>query len=1139
MTTEHAHEPASAERTPAQLIRDAMDKLIDNMLTNQPVYGPIFGVKTDQSDIFHESKATIKKTEELNKSLLEQLSAIDASSLTTHERDELNAVLGEIRADTVFWGTYRMHIPCDHMGGAFVSLDDELEAYHAVSTAEDAENLKKRLLRCPERFAEVVERFREGVAKGITLPAESIGLMLNKIGSFVVENPAESVFHKSFKDKIVAVGLPEDFLLDTIRESVVPAYKAVKEFLETEYKPHARANAGIFGLPDYERVYNDLIFYHTTVRYTADELHQKGLEEVARIRKRMEAIKDKIFDGTFKEFLVALKDKERFPQLFFADPEKDAVPHYEALIERIDKKMPQFFNKFPKFPCAVKAVPKQAEASAPIAYYRPGTADKPGAFFTNILQSKESPNHTAMALTLHEAIPGHHHQLSLALEMPVPHVFYKMVFNTAYAEGWGLYAEYLGEEMGMYDTEFHLLGRLEMEMFRALRLVVDTGLHTKNWTIEKCVEYMQDNLSMSDDEVLSEVKRYAAMPGQALAYKVGEIKIREIRKKAEDALGNKFDIRAFHDVVLDHGSVRLDVLEKNVDEWVATVKVQFPEYFEMRSIMDEYMEADHSSNPVFGPVYGIFTLQDDIFNVSREFKSKLTQTFESLLARANAIDASKLTVKERDELELVKGTLGENILESTTYSRAIPCSHKWGAFVGFDQILESYHAIKTAEDAENLEKRLLKCPERFNHALDCFREGIAKGITLPAESISLMIGRVDACVVEDPAESSFHKLFKDKIVAVGLPEDFLLDTIRESVVPAYKAVKEFLETEYKPHARANAGIFGLPDHERVYNDLIFLHTTVRYTADELHQKGLEEVARIRKRMEAIKDKVFDGTLKEFFVALKDKERFPQLYFANAEEEAVPAYKAMIERIDKKMPQYFNKFPKFPCDVKPVPKEAESSSAPAYYRPGTAEKPGAFFTNILLAKDSPQNSAMALVLHEAIPGHHHQVSLALEMPVTHNFFKTVFHTGYIEGWGLYAEYLGEEMGMYDTDFDLLGRLEMEMFRALRLVVDTGLHAKGWTIEKCVEYMQDNLSMSEISIVTEVKRYSTNPGQALAYKVGEIKILEVRKKAEDALGDKFDIRAFHDVVIDHGSVRLDTLEKNVDEWVASVLAQTVSA
>ncbi|KAL2919708.1 hypothetical protein HK105_200622 [Polyrhizophydium stewartii] len=165
--------------------------------------------------------------------------------------------------------------------------------------------------------------------------------------------------------------------------------------------------------------------------------------------------------------------------------------------------------------------------------------------------------------------------------------------------------------------------------------------------------------------------------------------------------------------------------------------------------------------------------------------------------------------------------------------------------------------------------------------------------------------------------------------------------------------------------------------------------------------------------------------------------------------------------------------------------------------------------------------------------------ALEMPVTHNFFKTVFHTGYIEGWGLYAEYLGEEMGMYDTDFDLLGRLEMEMFRALRLVVDTGLHAKGWTIEKCVEYMQDNLSMSEISIVTEVKRYSTNPGQALAYKVGEIKILEVRKKAEDALGDKFDIRAFHDVVIDHGSVRLDTLEKNVDEWVASVLAQTVSA
>ncbi|KAL2911384.1 hypothetical protein HK105_209148 [Polyrhizophydium stewartii] len=573
-------EATTTQHTHAQLIRHAMDKLVDELTKSQPIYGPAFDLKTDQSDIFHESKATVENTLRLQESLLVQLSAIDESALTPAELDEFNALVGAMESDIVSASTYQLEIPCTHMFGAFVGLDQALKNYHAINSAEDAENLKKRLLKFPERFAEVVERFCEGIAKGITLPAESINLMIGRVSSSVVEDPADSSFHKLFKDKIVAVGLPEDFLLDTIRESVVPAFKAVKDFLEAD--PHfithtlgasRCANAGIFGLPDYERVYNDLIFVHTSARYTADELHQKGLDEVARIRKRMEAIKDKVFDGTLKEFFVALKDKERFPQLFFEN-EDAIVPHYNALIERIDKRMPQFFNKFPKFKCNVEAVPKEAEASAPGAYYEAGTADKAGTFHPNRLLAKDAPNHTAMALVLHEAIPGHHHQVSLSLEMPVSHVYMKMIFNTAFSEGWGLYAEYLGEEMGMYETDFDLFGRLEAEMFRALRLVVDTGLHTKNWTIEQCVAYMQDNLSMSDDKVLSEVKRYATDPGQALAYKVGEIKIVELRRKAEDALGGKFDIRAFHDVVLDHGSVRLDVLEKNVDEWIAGVLAQ-------------------------------------------------------------------------------------------------------------------------------------------------------------------------------------------------------------------------------------------------------------------------------------------------------------------------------------------------------------------------------------------------------------------------------------------------------------------------------------------------------------------------------------------------------------------------------------
>ncbi|KAJ1343749.1 hypothetical protein BSLG_001730 [Batrachochytrium salamandrivorans] len=531
----------------------------------------------------------------------------------------------------------------------------------------------------------------------------------------------------------------------------------------------------------------------------------------------------------------------------------------------------------------------------------------------------------------------------------------------------------------------------------------------------------------------------------------------------------------------------------------------------LTSIMDDYMTFMAKTAPVFAPIFGIDDHPDDIFNASKEFHDESISTIRNLLGRAKAIDATQLTTTERDHLELVKGALSDAILSDTCYEYEIPATHMYGGFASFHSGMSGFQSLKSVKDAENYVSRLNKTPERFNQCIDGFRAGIAKGITLPAESIKLMIELCDNMAPEDPTESIFHKLFTDKFVAIDLPADYAVPAIRDSLVPAYKAVKVFLETEYLPHARTTAGIYGLADSKRVYDDLIYLHTTVRYTADELYELGLQEVARIRAH----------------------REQFPQLHFATG-DDCVPHYKALIERIDKKMPEYFNKFPKFPCNVEAVPTAAESSSPVAFYQPGTADKAGTFSTNVLLSKGSPMHSAMALTLHEANPGHHHQTSLALEMPVAHTFLKTIFNTAYSEGWGLYSEFLGEEMGMYDTAFDLFGRLELEMFRALRLVVDTGLHTRGWTIDQCVETMKEHLSMTHEEILSEVKRYSIMPGQALAYKVGEIKIREVRSYAEEQLGSKFDIRAFHDIVIDHGSVRLETLELNVKEWTLSVLS-----
>ncbi|KAL2916758.1 hypothetical protein HK105_203537 [Polyrhizophydium stewartii] len=1147
----HASEPAEAVEAAVRAwidsvkaaspgyfgMRAVMDDLADALLQRSPFSASLHRLPVYQDELFNVSKAAETKLVDRLTGLRARVASIDPAALTPAERDDLDQVARIIDDTLLHYCGYGPVIPTTHMFGVIVFFFEMLRAYQPLKTADDARNFRKRLELAPERFGFVVERFREGVERGVTLPGDSVAALIDRVGKMIVEDPRESVFFKTFKDKIVAVGLSEEFLLEPIGGSVMPAYKAVKDFLETEYKPHARANAGIFGLHDYERVYNDTIYANTTTRMTADELHQKGLDEVARIRKRIEAIKDKVFDGTLKEFLEALKDKERFPQLFF-EKQEDVIPHYKALIERIDAKMPQYFNKFPKFKCAVEPATKESEASAPIALYRPGTADKPGEFVVNLRTSMTSPNHSAMALALHEAIPGHHHERSLALERPKTHILFKLSAKIAYAEGWGLYAEYLGEEMGMYDTDFDLLGRLDMEMFRALRLVVDTGLHAKNWTVEQCVAYMKEHVAKSDVELLNEVKRYAIMPGQALAYKVGELKIIELRKRAEKALSSKFDIRAFHDVVLDHGAVHLETLEKNVDEWIESVKAQFPEYFEMRAIMDEFVLIDHKLNPMLGTVYGIASGADDIFDQSPEAFATRRAQLAALLARAKAIDASKLPVTEHDNLEVVRRQLQSSVVWNNGYTSLIPTTHMFGLFAGFHDLLTSYQSLDTVEDAHNLRKRLELTTTRFAGMVESFRVGLERGVTLPEESIVLLIGSIGKILTEDARENPFFASFKDKIVKLGLPEEFLLEPIREHLVPAYKAVKDFLETEYKPHARANPGIFGLPDYERVYNDMIYYYTTTRMTADELHQKGLDEVARIRKRIEAIKDKVFDGTLREFLEALKDKERFPQLFFEK-QEDVIPHYKALIERIDAKMPQYFNKFPKFKCAVDRVSKESEASAPTAFYMGGTPTRAGKFFVNLHMSMMSPNHSAMALALHEAIPGHHHQVSLARERPTPHLFFKLVRTVAYSEGWGLYAEYLGEEMGMYDTDFDLLGRLDMEMFRALRLVVDTGLHAKGWTIEQCVAYMKEHVSVPDEEVVGEVKRYSIAPGQALAYKVGELKIIELRKRAEEALGDQFDIRAFHDVVLDHGAVHLETLEKNVGEWIASVLAPAASA
>ncbi|KAI9354532.1 hypothetical protein DFJ73DRAFT_958903 [Zopfochytrium polystomum] len=475
---------------------------------------------------------------------------------------------------------YALELSESHMTGNLPYLEMGYGQYQPDSTPEDFANYKKRLALLPKVFDDIIDNFRHGIRRKVTLPKPSIELLIKKCAASAFEGLEGAALNEAVLESAMAkreeakkVMGDEAYLVEDIKEYVGKGFAKVKKFLEEEYLPHARQSDGIFGLDGYKEAYEAYIFKHTSVKYKADEVHEIGLKEVDRIWVRMEEVKNLCgFEGTVKEFQNAINDREKMPQLYFDKPEEEVIPYYNDIMARAEEKMKEYFDRFPKFQCSIEAVPANMEAQMPLAFYIAGTTEKPGSFKANMRLHKTKPRHVAVSICLHEAMPGHHHQVSLALENDKQHVIRKMIMETAYAEGYGLYCEYLGEEMGFYSNPFDLFGRLECEMQRACRLVVDSGLHAKGWTIAEGVEYMAARLSLPRAELETEVKRYCVLPGQALSYKIGEIKMKELRAKAEKELGDRFDIKKFHSAMLDQGSLPLGVLEEAVNDYIKNAR---------------------------------------------------------------------------------------------------------------------------------------------------------------------------------------------------------------------------------------------------------------------------------------------------------------------------------------------------------------------------------------------------------------------------------------------------------------------------------------------------------------------------------------------------------------------------------------
>ena len=504
-----------------------------------------------------------------------------------------------------------------------------------------------------------------------------------------------------------------------------------------------------------------------------------------------------------------------------------------------------------------------------------------------------------------------------------------------------------------------------------------------------------------------------------------------------------------------------------------------------------------------------------------------------VLARIEAIDRSKLPESERLNYDLFLYQARRAVAGNRFPSELMPLSRNGGIWDGLSELAQAIPR-DTVKDHENFLARMRLFPRAVDETIALARRGLEKGLTPPRPIIGNVAELIQNQIFDDPAKSPTYEL-----VFAELPKTFpeaeqkrlqaeAAKVLRDDVMPALRKLQKFWNEEYYPKTRESIAWTALPQGKEWYEHRVRVMTTTDLTADQIHELGQSEVKRIRAEMERIKDETgFKGTLAEFFNFLRTD---PQFYYTTR-EDLLRAYRDIAKRIDPELTRLFGKLPRTPYGVIPVPAYAEKTTTTAYYNAGSPEgnRPGYFYANLYDLKSRPKWEMEALTLHEAVPGHHLQISIAQELENVPRFRRFGGTTAFVEGWGLYAESLGPELGMYKDPYSRFGQLTYEMWRAVRLVVDTGMHSKGWTRQQAIDFFVSNSSKPLHDIEVEIDRYISWPGQALAYKIGELKMKELRAKAEKQLGDKFSVRAFHDALLGDGPLPMAVLEARMNAWM----------
>jgi len=553
----------------------------------------------------------------------------------------------------------------------------------------------------------------------------------------------------------------------------------------------------------------------------------------------------------------------------------------------------------------------------------------------------------------------------------------------------------------------------------------------------------------------------------------------------------------------------------------------------LRSLADRYWDASMERNPTAATDLGDYRFNDRLPDLTEEARLRWNQTLRGFLKEVQALPAAGLSPADRLTRDLLERTLQDGLFEfAAQQHQYLPLDPLDGPQIKFPLLLVS-QPFRNAEDFRAYILRLRAFPKQVDDLIANLRKGVSLGITAPRVITQKVLPQIRTHMVDDPTKSEFHKPLQ---IADAIPQTerdaiakSLADAIRDSVVPSYRKLLTFVEYEYLPTCRDTVGIGAVPNGEKMYAELAYLNATVRVEPQQVHELGLSEVARIRGEMAKVQKEVgFEGSLDAFLTHMRTD---PAQRFKTG-EELYAAADAILQRTKPLMPKLFTRLPKADC----VMKEIEAFRAPAspvgYYNPCPEDfsRPGYYYINTYAPQERLRFTLEALTYHEAIPGHHFQIALHQENTSLPKFRRYGSFTAYVEGWALYTEKLGYEIGGYRDASSRFGQLTFEMWRACRLVVDTGMHAKGWSRQQAIDYMAGNSSLARVDVENEIDRYISWPGQALAYKIGELRILGLRREAEKKLGDKFDLRAFHDALLAEGAMPIDVLEVRMRTWIS---------